>query len=119
MVFRVLLVLLQHSFKDGNMIKQYPDSIVITIVIPPTKGSDGIYTEGSSTEFTSDCRAEINSSGRKTPGLDGMMLDYAYNCYMPKTTTVIPFGSKFILNGTIEGTVKGSSNGQLNSRLWL
>lgn len=101
------------------MVEQYPDSIVITIFVAPTKGTGGIYSEGASASFASDCRAEINSMGRKTPGLDGVLLDYAYNCYMPKTSTVIPFGSKFVLNGTIEGTVKGASNGQLNSRLWL
>jgi hypothetical protein len=59
----------------------------------------------------------------KIAGNDGLMLEYAFDCYLPIMTTVIPFGSAFTLtlanNATVIGKVKGAKNGQLNSRLWL
>jgi hypothetical protein len=102
------------------MIEQYPDSIVITVKVDPSQDTtSGIYTEGSSTVYTLSCRKEINSRGNTIGGADGSKIEYTFDCFLPKMTTVIPIGADFVLNGTITGKVKGASNGQLNSRLWL
>lgn len=102
--------------------EQYPDTIVVTVKADPTE-VNGIYTAGASTNYTLKCRAEVNGSGKKTLGDDGTLIDYSFDVYLPKMTTVIPRGSGYVLtalnNGTIRGEVKRASNGQLNSRLWL
>jgi hypothetical protein len=103
---------------------QYPDTIVITVTTPATQNtSTGLWTAGTSTTYTLECRAETNSKAAKVAGNDGVMIDFAFNCYLPVMTTVIPFGSAFTLtlanNGTVTGKIKGAKNGQLNSRLWL
>lgn len=102
---------------------QYPDSIVLTITIPATQDSNGNWTAGSTSTLTSACRLEPNGTGRQMMGDDGVLRDYAYTCYLPQMTTVVPTGSPYVAttlnNGVITGTVKRPSNGQLNSRLWL
>lgn len=103
---------------------QYPDTIVVTVTTTATQNtSTGLWTAGSSTVYTFKCRVETNSEAGKIAGADGSMMDYAFTCYLPLMTTVIPFGSNFVLthanNFTVTGQVKGSSNGMLNSRLWL
>jgi hypothetical protein len=103
---------------------QYPDTIIVTVTTAATQNSSTkIWTAGTSTSYTLKCRAEVNGAARKIPGKDGSMIDYLFNCYLPKMTTVIPVDSEYVLttlaSGTISGKVKGSSNGQLNSRLWL
>ncbi len=102
--------------------KQYPDSIVVTVTAAPTE-VNGVYTAGASTNYTLPCRAEVNGTGKKVLGDDGTLIDYSFDVYLPAMTTVIPRGSTYVLtalnNGTISGDVKRASNGQLNSRLWL
>ncbi len=105
------------------VVSQYPDSVVVTVNVDATKNASGVWIKGSSTDYTFDCRAEPNGKGRRIAGKDGVLMDFSFLCYMPKTTTEIPFGSNFVLttlnNGEKTGTVKRASNGQLNSRLWL
>jgi hypothetical protein len=102
---------------------QYPDSIVVTTSASGSQNASGIWTAGTTTNYTFDCRAEVNGIGRKIAGDDGVMIDYSFQVFMPLTTVVIPDGSDFVLtaftNGVITGKVKRASNGQLNSRLWL
>jgi hypothetical protein len=102
---------------------QYPDSIVVTTSASGAQNASGVWTAGATTDYTFDCRAEVNGTGKKVVGKDGMMMDYSFQVFMPLTTVVIPDGSDFVLtalsNGVISGKVKRASNGQLNSRLWL
>lgn len=103
---------------------QYPDTIVVVVTTPATQNTlTGLWTAGSTTAYTLDCRAETNSKAGKVAGNDGVMLDYAFDCYLPLMSTVIPYGSDFTLtmlnNFIVTGKVKGAKNGQLNSRLWL
>ncbi len=102
---------------------QYPDSIVITTVASGSQNASGVWSSGVATNYTFDCRAEVNSAGRQVAGNDGAMIDYTFQVFLPVTTVVIPAGSSFVLtaltNGTIRGKVKRASNGQFNSRLWL
>jgi len=102
---------------------QYPDSIVVTISASGSQNASGIWIAGVTTDYTFDCRAEVNGTGRKIVGADGALMDYSFDVFMPVTTVVIPPGSDIVLtallNGTITGKVKRASNGQLNSRLWL
>lgn len=103
--------------------EQYPDSITIVTYASASQNASGLWTEGASASYIFDCRAEINSVGRKIPGDDGSLVDYAFTVYMPATTTIISRGSDFVLtslhNGIVTGKVKGAQNGQLNSRIWL
>jgi hypothetical protein len=104
--------------------QQYPDTIVITITTPPVQDeSTGVFTPGSTSTQSYSCRAEVNGTGRQIAGKDGSLIDYAFICYLPKMTTVIPDSVDYVLttlaNGTLTGKVKRASNGQLNSRLWL
>ena len=103
--------------------QQYPDSIVVTTSASGSQNASGVWTAGETTDYTFSCRAEVNGTGKKIAGSDGVMIDYSFDLFMPVTTVVIPAGSDFVLtalsNGTITGKVKRASNGQLNSRLWL
>jgi hypothetical protein len=102
--------------------EQYPDSIAITVRASASLAS-GVWTAGATAGYTFNCRAEVNGTGRKVPGDDGVLIDYAFDVYIPKTETIIPRDSDYVLtsllNGIIEGKVKRASNGQLNSRIWL
>jgi hypothetical protein len=102
---------------------QYPDNIVITTTASGSQNASGIWTAGVATDYTFSCRAEVNGTGKKIAGADGVLTDYSFDVFMPVTTVVIPDGSAFVLtallNGVISGKVKRASNGQLNSRLWL
>ena len=102
---------------------QYPDSIVVTTSASGSQNASGIWTAGAITDYTFPCRAEVNGTGKKIVGADGVLMDYTFSVFMPPTTVVIPDGSDFVLtafsNGVISGKVKRASNGQLNSRLWL
>ena len=103
--------------------KQYPDSIVLTIAASGSQNASGVWTAGASGTYTFDCRAEVNSAGRRIASDDGALIDYTFQVFIPVTTVVITPGSDFVLtalsNGTIRGKVKRAYNGQLNSRLWL
>jgi len=103
--------------------EQYPDSIVINVNSDATQDSNGNWVAVTGGTYTLDCRIEPNGAGRKIAGNDGILMDFAFNCYLPKMATIIPTGSAFIVtslnNGTVNGNVKRASNGQLNSRLWL
>ena len=101
------------------MVKQYPHTIAVNWKPKATQDANLNWVEGSVQNFTIECRAEVNSSGRKTSGIDGTLVDYAFTIYMPLTSTVIPIGANYTLNGTIVGTVKGAWNGQFNSKLWV
>jgi hypothetical protein len=102
---------------------QYPDTIVITTLASASMNASGIFSEGASASYIFDCRAEANGTGRKIPGADGQLVDYAFQIFMPRTTTVIPAGSDYVLatllNDVSSGKIKRASNGQLNSRLWV
>jgi hypothetical protein len=102
---------------------QYPDSIIVTTAASGSQNASGIWTAGVTTDYTFQCRAEVNGTGKKIVGDDGSMIDFSFAVFMPVTTVVIPDGSDFVLtalsNATIRGKVKRASNGQLNSRLWL
>ncbi len=102
---------------------QYPDSIVITTAASGSQNASGVWASGVVTNYTFACRAEVNGRGSKIAGVDGALIDYSFNVFLPVQTVVIPEGSSFVLtalnNGTIRGKVKRASNGQLNSRLWL
>jgi hypothetical protein len=102
---------------------QYPDSITVTTSASGSQNASGIWTAGTTTDYTFSCRAEVNGTGKKIVGDDGALMDYSFQVFLPVTTVVIPAGSDFVLtalsNGTISGKVKRASNGQLNSRLWL
>jgi hypothetical protein len=104
--------------------EQYPDIIVLTVTHQGTQNPiTGAWSQGATATYTFSCRLTSNNYGRQVKGADGVLRDYAYMCYMPKTTTVIPQNSTFsataLNNGNITGTVKHSHNGLLNSRLWL
>lgn len=104
--------------------EQYPDSITVSIVTAPTQNTTTLqWTEGSSVNHTFNCRAEVNGTGRRIPGSDGSLIEFAYTVYMPLTETIIPPDSVFTLTssrfGTVQGRVLRASNGQLNSRLWV
>ena len=103
--------------------QQYPDSIVVTTSASGSQNASGIWTAGTTTDYTFLCRAEVNGTGRQIAGDDGALMDYSFQVFMPISTVVIPAGSDFVLtaltNGTISGKVKRASNGQLNSRIWL
>lgn len=105
------------------MISQYPDSITITVSASASQNASGVWIAGGSTDYTFDCRAEVNGTGKKIPGVDGSLIDYSFDVYMPSTAIVIPRDSDYVLNsllnGVISGKVKRASNGQFNSRLWL
>ncbi len=102
---------------------QYPDSIVVTTAASGWQNASGVYTAGATTDYTFSCRAEVNGTGKKIAGADGVLTEYSFEVFMPVTTVVIPPGSDFVLtalsNSVITGKVKRASNGQLNSRLWL
>jgi len=102
---------------------QYPDSIAITVTEAPVQNASGFFTAGASAVYTFDCRAEVNGIGRKITGIDGAVIDYVFEVYMPGTTTIIPRDSDYVLNtaanGIYTGKIKRATNGQLNSRLWL
>ena len=103
--------------------EQYPDSISVVIAASATQSASGGWTAGATSNFSSDCRVEANTGGRKIVAADGSLTDFAFSVFMPPTTTIIPSDSEYtltsLLNGVIEGRVKLSFNGQLNSRLWL
>lgn len=105
------------------MIEQYPDTITVAVESEPTQDpTTGIFTEGSSVTYPLRCRAEKNTIGGFLTGKDGSRIDYGYIAYLPKTDTIIPVGSEYVLTVgllTVSGTIKDASNGQLNSRLWL
>ncbi len=63
--------------------EQYPDTIVITVTTPATQDANGSWVSGGETIYTFDCRAEVNSSGRKIVGDDGVTMDYSMICYCP------------------------------------
>ena len=102
---------------------QYPDNIVVTTSASGSQNASGIWTAGATTDYTFPCRAEVNGTGKKIVGVDGVLIDYTFSLFMPVTTVVIPDGSDFVLtafsNGVISGKTKRAFNGQLNSRLWL
>ena len=102
---------------------QYPDNILITTAASASQNASGIWTAGASGSYSLDCRAEVNGTGKKIAGDDGVLMDYSFQIFLPIMATVIPPGSGFVLtalsNGTISGKVKRAKNGQLNSRLWL
>ena len=104
-------------------ISQYPHSIDLTIVTPPTQNTTtGQWMAGSTSYLQLDCRAEVNGSGKKIAGNDGVLMDFAFTCYLAKIISIIPVDSDYVLHTgyeTYKGKIKRQSNGQLNSRLWL
>ena len=65
------------------MVIQYPDTIVISINEPGSTDSYGNWVAGNKVEYTFNCRAETNSSGRRIIGVDGVFVDYTIICYAP------------------------------------
>lgn len=101
------------------MVEQYPHTISVTWKGQSTQDANQNWVEGAEGSFESECRAEVNSSGKKISGADGVLVEYSFTIYMPKTETIIPIGANYTLNGTMIGTVKGAWNGQLSSRIWV
>lgn len=104
------------------MVEQYPDSITVTVISEPYQDENGDWISGEETATTYDCRAEANTGGQKIAGVDGMVYDYTFAVYMPRTSDIISQGSTYTLtkgNATFRGTVKGAINGQFNSRIWV
>lgn len=107
------------------MITQYPDTITVTWHSEPeTIEGTGRRSKGALQTFTSECRCEANAHARKITGPEGVLIDYAYNVYMPKSSVVIPdFTAEFTLTQNdgkiLTGNVKRSKNNQFNSQLWL
>jgi hypothetical protein len=101
------------------MVNQYPHTISVTWKGKSTQDANLNWVEGADFSFESECRAEVNSSGKKIAGSDGALVEYSFTVYLPKTETIIPIGANYALNGTTVGTVKGAWNGQLNSRIWV
>ena len=105
------------------MVGQYPHTIVITTVTEPVQDeTTGLFTEGTPTIYTLQCRAERNGGAGRIVGNDGSEIIYSHSIYLPRMTTVIPVDSGYVLTmgeETMRGKVKGASNGQLSSRLWV
>lgn len=101
------------------MVKQYPHTISVTWKGQSTQDENHNGVEGADFSFESDCRAEVNSSGKKTPGVDGVLVEYSFTIFMPITDMTIPIGANYTLNGSMVGSVKGAWNGQFNSKLWV
>ena len=102
---------------------RYPHNVSVTWTATPSKDTSGDWVEGSESTFTSECRAEANGEGKTIAGQDGSRVDFAFEVFLPKTDTVIPFGASVeitISTGVVvKGTVKNHDNGQLISRLWV
>jgi|WetSurSiteA1Bulk_404760.scaffolds.fasta_scaffold67772_2 hypothetical protein len=105
------------------MVNQYPDSVVFTVYNEPVQDDEtGEFTQTVNQTETFVCRADKNSKGSFLTGSDGVKIDYGLIIYMPKTDTVIPIGSKYVLtkgNLTFEGTVKDINYGQFNTTVWV
>lgn len=104
---------------------QYPDTITLTWYSEPEQiEGTGRRSKGALQTFTSECRCKPNSSSGKIQGADGIMIDYRYNIFMPKTDVIIPdFTAEFTLTQedgkVLTGNVKTSKNNLFNSQLWL
>lgn len=105
------------------MVAQYPHSIEVRWKGQPIQDANGDWVEGDETTFTSMCRAEFNGEARTIVGVNGSAISYSFEVYMPRTTTVIPYGAnaEIILASShiLKGSVKNQRNGQLNSQLWV
>ena len=107
------------------MVSQYPDTLIITWEPTPVQDGNGEWepSGGENGRFEGVCRIEPNGKGQKIAGVDGALIDFAFNVFMPKTSYVIPVEANVFIttrNGqSINSTVKRNYNGQLNSRLWL
>lgn len=90
--------------------EQYPDSIVVRIAEPATQDPDtGIWTAGTSIAYSCKCRAEVNGSGRQIAGNDGILMDYAFTCYLPVINAIIPPASQYIILSGNEIIIGGRS----------
>lgn len=106
------------------MVKQYPDTILITSDPAFTQDSKGYFeSSGAGGTFTSGCRAEPAGSNPVIKGEDGNDLVYSWIVYLPKTSEAFAFGAGVTLtlaDGSIhKSSLKRSSNGQFNTRLWV
>lgn len=88
------------------MIIQYPDTIVISINEPGSTDSDGNWVAGNKVEYTFNCRAETNTSGRRIIGVDGVFIDYTIICYAPI------YGFADVLMTTDSGDVLTTEDGE-------
>jgi len=101
------------------MVAQYPHTISVAWKGKATQDANLNWVEGAASSFESECRAEVNSSGKKISGVDGALAEYSFTIFLPHTDIIIPIGANYTLNGTMAGTIKGAWNGQLSSRLWV
>ena len=106
------------------MVKQYPDTVVITKLPEFTQDANGNFQPaGEGVTFTSECRAEPAGSNPVIKGNDGNDIVYSWIVYFPKSSEVFSFGENVEItraDGSIfESSLKRQSNGQLNSRLWV
>ncbi len=126
--------------------KQYPDSIVIDVKQGGGQDANGDWLPSTMTSYRFDCRAEVNSSGRRLVNADGTTMDYTMICYAPLLgevdyvtedgstveTEVISTVVASLMRGTegeytltnrlgdvYKGRIKRAFVGQLNTRLWL
>lgn len=108
------------------MVTQYPHSITISVASeePTQNPTTGFFSSptGTPTSYVYDCRAERNEKAKKIKGIDGAMIEYDWDVFMPRIDVVIPRDSDYVLTRaerTFTGKVRDAINGQLNSRLWL
>lgn len=126
--------------------KQYPDSIVIDVKQGGGQDANGDWLPATMISYRFDCRAEVNSSGRRLVNADGTTMDYTMICYAPLLgkvdfsaedgstveTEVISTVVASLMRGTegeytltnrlgdvYKGHIKRAFVGQLNTRLWL
>jgi len=105
------------------MIRQYPHTITVTITAASTQDSDGNWVPGSISTLQKECRAEPNGGNGKVVTADGVVIDYAWEVYMPLPAVAIPVGAKVEVHDgatlILSDTVKRYHVGQLNCKLWL
>lgn len=105
------------------MVKQYPDTVKVTVTPPSTRDASGNYTTPSPlvTEVTG--RWEANGKGLYVATEGGQQIVYSGIVYLPKGTAKPPYGAKVdVYRDTVliaKGQVQNFSAGQLNCRLWL
>lgn len=85
--------------------KQYPDSIVIDVKQGGGQDANGDWLPSTITSYRFDCRAEVNSSGRRLVNADGTTMDYTMICYAPLLGEV-----DYVLSAEDGSTVETENN---------
>lgn len=110
------------------MVKQYPDTLLVTTSGSSVQDGEGNWTVTAGTVNTIlKCRYEPNDSNGFINTVGGSRIDFSGIAYMPKDVIRIKEGSRVSVTERREGqadftftdTVKRFSRGQLNTRVWL